>query len=462
MLLFCSQLPPMMLATEMNGEDKNTNEGMREVEKEKGVRWCGPQAIDRWKARCHRDIALSIWEARFAMPPISSDTIISLPSTPTDAERALILRICLRVTRDRDAAEDLAQETLLEAWRHWEKLREPDDAQARVRWLSSIAANVCRRWGRRAGRDLAHTTRLMAPDEGADVEPGDAVELLADEGDTPDTELEHAERLQLLDRALGLLPPDTREAMIARYLMELPLGEIAARRGLSEATLSVRLHRGKQALRELLATTLREESLLYGLLPVTDEGWQATRIWCPQCGKTRLQGQLGGFPTRLRLRCPRCAQSRTEGVAQDDFIDHVNVQGILDGVQTFKAALNRVGTWADSYYRAGSIMREAPCRCGCMVSLAPMRPDEHGLRASCACQAPYHANIAGIALSTAEARRFWRAQPRIHLLPYREVEMGGRQVIVVRYEAVGGGVQLDTLFVRDSYELLSVHLTPGT
>jgi RNA polymerase sigma factor (sigma-70 family) len=390
------------------------------------------------------------------------------PPTPTDAERALILRVCLRATHDRDAAEDLAQETLLEAWRHWDKLREPDDPQARARWLTSIAANVCRRWARRAGRDLAHTTRLTASGEGA--EPGDGIEPLADDGDALDMELEHAERAQLLDRALGLLPPDTREALIARYLLELPLGEIAARHGVSEATLSVRLHRGKQALRQLLATTLREESLTYGLLPASDAGWQETRIWCPACGETRLQGQLGGSPARLRLRCPRCAQPGSGIVAQDEFIDHVSYQGSLDGVQTFKAALNRVGTWAGAYYRTGAVLREALCRCGRIIAFAPMRQaetvlaprSEHGLRASCPCHARNHADLAGIALSTAEARRFWRAHPRIHRLPYREVETEGRDVIVVRYEALGGGARLDALFARDSYELLSVHQTPGT
>ncbi|HEX5547902.1 MAG TPA: sigma-70 family RNA polymerase sigma factor [Ktedonobacterales bacterium] len=383
----------------------------------------------------------------------------ALPPTPTDAERALILRICLHATHNRDVAEDLAQETLLEAWRHWRKLREPDDSHARARWLSAIAGNVCRRWGRRAGRDLAHTTRLTTLGEGA--EPGDNMELRADEGDALDTELEHAERAQLLDRALGLLPPDTREALIARYLLELPLGDIAARHGLSEATLSVRLHRGKRMLRQLLATTLREEALAYGLLPVTDVGWQETRIWCPQCGTARLQGQLGGSPARLRLRCPRCARSRSGLTSQDDFIDHVGSQGILDGVKTFKAALNRVGAWANSYYRAGAVAREVLCRCGRIVPFAPMRRGEYRLSASCSCHAQNHANIAGIALSTAEARRFWRAQPRIHLLPYREIEMGGRDAIVIRYEAVGGGAQLDTLFARESYELLSIHQTPG-
>ena len=408
--------------------------------------------------------------ARIIHLPDRLDTLAmsehALPPTPTDAERTLILRICRRATRDRDAAEDLAQETLLEAWRHWEKLREPDDPQARARWLSSIAANVCRRWARRAWHDLAHTTRLTTPSEGA--EPGDG--MVADEGDALDTELEYAERAQLLDRALALLPPDTREALIARYILELPLGEIAARHGVSEATLSVRLHRGKQALRQLLATTLREESLAYGLLPATDEGWQETRIWCPQCGKTRLQGQLGGSPARLRLRCPRCAHS-TSGVAdQDDFIDHVSYQGSLAGVNTFKAALNRVGAWAYSHYRAGAVVREVLCRCGRVAPFAPMRQgetflqrrSEHGLRASCICQVQYHTDIAGIALSTSEARRFWRAHPRIHRLPYREVETGGREVIVVRYEAVGGGAQFDTLFARDNYELLSIHQTPGT
>jgi RNA polymerase sigma-70 factor (ECF subfamily) len=294
-----------------------------------------------------------------------------------------------------------------------------------------IAANVCRRWARSAGRELARTTTLILPDE--EVNPDGWNEPIADQGDALDTELEYAERAQLLNRALGLLPPDTREALIGRYLLELPLGEIAARHGLSEATLSVRLHRGKRALRQLLMTTLQEEALEYGLLPLTDAGWQATRIWCPRCGATRLQGQLGGSPTRLRLRCPSCAQSRRGVVDQDNFIDHPSYQGSLDGINGFKAALNRVGMWADSYYRTGA--------------------NAHG--------AHRHADIAGIALSTAEARRFWRTYPRIHLLPHQEVERDGRDVIVVRYEAVDGA-QLDTLFVRDNSELLSIHQTPGS
>ena len=54
------------------------------------------------------------------------------------------------ITGDHSVAEDLAQETLLEAWRHRDRLREPSGAD---RWLSAIARNVCHRWARRRGRD---------------------------------------------------------------------------------------------------------------------------------------------------------------------------------------------------------------------------------------------------------------------------------------------------------------------
>jgi hypothetical protein len=297
---------------------------------------------------------------------------------------------------------------------------------------------------------------------GESQEPAAGIDLLSHEGDLVDSALEHAERTRLLDRALGLLPPETREALIARYLLEQPLSDLAERNGLSEATLSVRLHRGKQALRAHLATTLREEALAYGLLPVTDEGWQVTRLWCPQCGRARLQGQLGGSPVQLRLRCAECM------VGHNHFIDHKSFQGILDDVTSFTVARNRVLTWADSYYRSAAVTREVMCRCGRMarvmqtsdMSLSPL--GDYSLRAICACPAENDTDIARMALSTAEGRRFWRAYPRIHRLPESIVEAGGREVIVVGYQAMGSGARLDTFFARDTYELLNIHQTPGT
>jgi RNA polymerase sigma factor (sigma-70 family) len=136
-------------------------------------------------------------------------------------ERARLVRLCARLTGNVDVAEDLAQDTLLEAWRHSYKLHDP---QGRDRWLAAIARNVCRRWAREQGRALPRLVRLdESCDRGAhfDEEPADDFDV--------DVELERHELAELLDRALGLLPAATRQALVARYVHASPHAEIAAR-----------------------------------------------------------------------------------------------------------------------------------------------------------------------------------------------------------------------------------------
>src|SRR5215472_11653127 len=78
-------------------------------------------------------------------------------------ERARLVRLCTRLTGDAAAADDLAQETLLEAWRSQQALRAPDRFSA---WLSGIARNVCLRWMRRQKSPVVRTHYLeSASDE---------------------------------------------------------------------------------------------------------------------------------------------------------------------------------------------------------------------------------------------------------------------------------------------------------
>src|SRR5689334_990502 len=79
------------------------------------------------------------------------------------AERARLVRLCALLTGDRETAEDLAQETLYEAWRHEANLRDPE---RRAQWLSGIARNVCRRWLRKKARE---STRFAPPGAGPDA-----------------------------------------------------------------------------------------------------------------------------------------------------------------------------------------------------------------------------------------------------------------------------------------------------
>src|SRR3954451_22870934 len=86
-----------------------------------------------------------------------------------DAARRRLVRLCERLTGDRHAAEDLAQETLLEAWRNAHKLHDPTGAD---HWLAAIARNVCLRWARSRGREPA---RLDVFEAGGPPGPGGGV-----------------------------------------------------------------------------------------------------------------------------------------------------------------------------------------------------------------------------------------------------------------------------------------------
>src|SRR5689334_1417908 len=72
-------------------------------------------------------------------------------------ERNRLIRFCAYMTGNPEAAEDLAQETLLEAWRNRQKFSVLDHGNEAcgAKWLSAIARNVCLRWGRARGHDLA-------------------------------------------------------------------------------------------------------------------------------------------------------------------------------------------------------------------------------------------------------------------------------------------------------------------
>jgi RNA polymerase sigma-70 factor (ECF subfamily) len=181
------------------------------------------------------------------------------------AERARLVRLCVCLTGNSDAAEDLAQETLVEAWRHAHKLHDPS---GREQWLAAIARNVCRRWLRAHGRERARRAY-----ERLDTNAAEPVDGPADELDV-EVDLERHELARLLDRALALLPPVTRQVLIESYVEESPQAEVAARLRLSEGAVAMRLHRGKLALRRVLATELAQEASAYGLVDEDMHGWR--------------------------------------------------------------------------------------------------------------------------------------------------------------------------------------------
>ena len=396
---------------------------------------------------------MTTYDYHHAEPPrLAAGQPFSLEAA-LQAERPRLTRLCAHLTGDASAADDLAQETLIEAWRNAYKLRDPAGFPA---WLSAIARNVCLRWSRRAGRESA---RLAEPSPQSVEQGGGLVwaQDLPDAGFDVEVELEREELAALVDRAMDALPPETRLALMERFMAGSSVAEVAARLGLSEGTTAVRLHRGKLALRRVLTTTLRHEARAFGLVDAGD-AWHATRLWCADCGQARLLGRLNSALGDLHLRCPRC-----HAATGLEFQETQGLRAEMGGAKGFKTAYNRLAAWADRFYRPALAAGAARCtRCGAEsrpVVRGPARGDNcHYVDATCAvCGGVNTQSLRGTILSLSEGRAFWRRHERIFALPERPLEAEGAPALAIAFQSVRTAERLDAVVVRDSFRVLQLH-----
>jgi RNA polymerase sigma-70 factor (ECF subfamily) len=256
----------------------------------------------------HGEGELDLQQVRRDRRPPTPDTHVTL-SADLDAlleeARPHLLRMARLHGIAADLAEDVVQETCLEAWRHLGRLREPERFAS---WLDGICRNVCRRQASALAR-RAHEARLGSVGDEANTA---GVHLLDPLAFDPSAELERRDRHLLLDRALAHLSAGARELVELCYLAELPQREVAERLEMSLGALELKLHRARRRLCQVLSGELRADAEAFGLLLNQDEaiGWRETRKWCPLCGKRRLRGtfeQRSSGEVTMRLRCPDCS-----------------------------------------------------------------------------------------------------------------------------------------------------------
>ncbi len=372
------------------------------------------------------------------------------------SECSRLVRLCARLTGDSQAAEDLAQETLYEAFRHGHQLRDP---RKRPQWLSGIARNVCLRWARKRARESAHLVPLLS--DGATLHVDD---WTVDDFDL-EWELERRELVELLDKALALLPASARDALIGEYVDGAPHDEMAARLGLTEGAVEKRLQRGRVTLRRILTTELREEAAAYGLCPPETDGWRETCIWCFLCGRHRLLGRFTDNHTELTFRCPGCSSLPWDNIA------HCRSKELFADVKAFKPALKRVLLAADEHFGPALVHGGAPCHeCERFVPLRPglgyvagecfaREPTAH---LSCpACGSGTNIGLLHLDLTLPQAQRFWREHPRLQRPPAIEVESDGRPALITRLESVADQARLEIVHDRDTWMVLDIHGPTG-
>jgi RNA polymerase sigma factor (sigma-70 family) len=313
-------------------------------------------------------------------------------------ERARLVRLCAVLSGDREAAEDLAQETLLEAWRHRHKLT---DVRGADRWLTAIARNVCLRWGRTRGRLPLPVEEL--PEPAAPVE-----DCIAD--------------------LLELLPPSSREVMIQRYVHEQSHEEIAATLGISTDAVAMRLTRGKQALRRSLAAT----------------EWHSSAVTCLQCGTRKLL--MRRTETEIAFACPDCSPQE---ILVRYPLDNPQFARLVSGLERPTAMFRRVEDWAYRYFGSGANTTAACTRCAAPVTIRShvRTGGTHGLYVQCAaCGEEVWSSLASIARALPEVREL-RPRRLVHVR-----EKGG--VVAVVQESSDGLRTVEVGFDRRTHAVL--------
>jgi RNA polymerase sigma-70 factor (ECF subfamily) len=146
------------------------------------------------------------------------------------------------LTRNREDAEDVVQESFLRAFSGFEGLRS-DDAKA---WLLTIVRNTCLTWlkrNRNAAGMIGLEEHVHDPN---DPSPDPEEMLLISTG------------REQVRRALEQLPFEFRDVIVLRELEGFSYKEIAATVGVPLGTVMSRLSRGREWLRRLLSSSTKE------------------------------------------------------------------------------------------------------------------------------------------------------------------------------------------------------------
>jgi RNA polymerase sigma-70 factor (ECF subfamily) len=180
-----------------------------------------------------------------------------LPAVPPDALETLIQRclagdqrawetvvrqhwrkvfnVAYKFVGKHDEAEDLTQDIFLKIFKSLDTFDRRANFQT---WLVSVSRNLC----------IDHYRSVRKEREVIDrgIDASDLAPAASDP--SPVSALEQRDRVELLRRALSVLPKTLRTAVVMRDIQELSYQEIADRLRLPEGTVKSRINRGRSEL----------------------------------------------------------------------------------------------------------------------------------------------------------------------------------------------------------------------
>lgn len=148
-----------------------------------------------------------------------------------------IYNFAYRFLRNSEAAEDATQEVFVKMLKYARQFQ--GDAKLST-WLFSITANLCRDYLRKADNKAKEPEETLLSLPSRDSVPADE-------------ELEKREDAERVRKALGLLTPEQREAILLSRYQGMSYAEIAKVSGCSEGAVKTRVFRAMETLKKALA-----------------------------------------------------------------------------------------------------------------------------------------------------------------------------------------------------------------
>jgi RNA polymerase sigma-70 factor (ECF subfamily) len=156
-----------------------------------------------------------------------------------------VFAVALRITKNREDAEDVVQESFHKAFLHLDRFREASQFST---WLSRIALNESYMVLRH--RRTTPEVLPLTPDDGVGFVP----EAFVDQNPNPEESCRQREHSELLTNAINRLGPTIRKTMWLRMVEERSVQETAQMLDTSVGAVKSRVCRGR---RELSGTVNR-------------------------------------------------------------------------------------------------------------------------------------------------------------------------------------------------------------
>ena len=150
-----------------------------------------------------------------------------------------VLGLCLRMTRQRELAEDCVQQTFVRAWKN---LAAFEGRSAFGTWLHRIAVNEVLTYRRNRGTRSEGSSLPVDEDGEYPFENVADVSVATDSGEVMD-----------MEKALAGLPEGARHVVVLQAVYGHSHEEVAEMLGIAVGTCKAQLHRGRKLLRERLS-----------------------------------------------------------------------------------------------------------------------------------------------------------------------------------------------------------------